>query len=164
MIELRKIDHNNWLRCIALEVGEEQRQYVNPNLFSLAEAYVHSDANKEDAETYYRCIPFALYHKDEMIGFALITYEKEHDFDGKPAYELYRLMIDKKHQGHGYGREAIQILLAYIKTFPYGEAKCVYAEWHPENKASERLCTASGFLIVGTEDDGAVKARLELND
>lgn len=29
-------------------------------IFRLAEAYVHSDANKKNAEEYDRCIPFAI--------------------------------------------------------------------------------------------------------
>lgn len=90
MIELKQINHNNWIECIELEVKDEQRQFVNPNIFSLAEAYVHSDANKKEAEEFYRCIPFAIYNGDKMIGFTMITYEKEHDFDDKPAYEIYR--------------------------------------------------------------------------
>ena len=68
------------MECLALDVHDWQKQFVNPNIFSLAEAYVHSDANREDAEKYYRCIPFAIYCNDKMVGFTLITYEKECDF------------------------------------------------------------------------------------
>lgn len=164
MIELKEINHNNWIQCIELEVTDEQRQYINPNIFSLAEAYVHSDANKDDAEEYYRCIPFSVYNGDEMIGFAMITYEKEADFDDKPGYEIYRLMIDRKYQGKGYGKEVINLLLNYIKTFPYGEAESVYAQWHPDNKASEKVFAARGFELVGKDEGGAVTSRLNLND
>ena len=147
-----------------MAVSDEQRRYVNPNIFSLAEAFVHSDANKEAVEEYYRCIPFAIYNADDMVGFAMITYEKEYDVDNKPAYEIYRLMIDKNHQRKGYGKESIDLLLSYIRTFPYGKAENVYVEWHPENKASEKLFTANGFIVVGTDEDGAIIARLNLND
>ncbi len=164
MIELREINHGNWMKCIELEITEEQLQYVNPNIFSLAEAYVHSDANKKEAEEYYRCIPFAIYNEEEMIGFAMITYEKECDYDDKPAYEIYRIMIDKKHQGKGYGKEAIGLLLKYIRTFPYGEAERVYVEWHPDNKVSEKIFLAIGFTLFGTGEDGEVIARLNFND
>ena len=161
-IELRKVEHSNWTQCIELQVADEQRRYVNPNIFSLAEAYVHSDANKKDAEEHYRCIPFAVYYGIEMVGFAMISYEKEYDFDGKPAYEIYRLMIDKDHQGKGYGKETVKLLIEYIRTLPCGEAENIYAEWHPENKVSERLFTVNGFVVAGTDEDGAVMARLKL--
>ena len=164
MIELKAINHSNWINVIELEITDEQRQYINPNIFSLAEAYVHSDLNKEDAQEYYRCIPFSIYNGDELIGFAMITYEKKCDFDDKPGYEIYRLMIDKKYQGKGYGKETIGLLQNYIKTFPYGKAESVYAEWHPDNKASEKIFIESGFVPVGTDEDGAVIARLKLKD
>lgn len=38
--DTKDIDYSNWLQCIELDVTEEQRQYVNPNIFSLAEAFV----------------------------------------------------------------------------------------------------------------------------
>ena len=162
MVELREINHSNWLECIRLEVADEQRRFIKPNIFSLAEAYVHSDANKADAEEFYRCIQFAVYHGEKMVGFVQATYEKECDFDGKPAYELYKVMIGKKYQGQGFGKEAVRLLLDYIKTFPYGEAENVYVQWHPENAASERLFAAAGFAAVGTDEDGAVTARMKL--
>lgn len=163
MITLRAVNHGNWIKCIELEVASEQRRFVNPNIFSLAEAYVHSDANRSEAEEYYRCIPFAVYCGDEMVGFAMITYEKDCDFDHRPAYEIYRLMIDKNHQGKGYGREAVRLLLDYIQTFPYGKAESVYATWHPENEISGKTFLGSGFIAAGTDEDGAVMGRFCLN-
>lgn len=47
MIELKPIKHNNWMECIGLEVHDDQKGFVNPNIFFLAEAYAHSDANKD---------------------------------------------------------------------------------------------------------------------
>lgn len=162
MISLKDIKHSNWLQCIELEVAEEQRQFVNPNIFSLAEAFAHSDTNKEDADKYYRCIPFAIYNDEQMVGFTLISYEKECDYDDTPMYEVYRLMIAKEYQGHGYGKEAMKRILEYIKTFPYGKVDYVYASWHPDNIVSANLFLTHGFEIVGNDDDGAVVARLSL--
>lgn len=158
MIHLKSIDHNNWIRCIELEVTDEQKQYVNPNIFSLAEAYAHN-GEKEDADEYYRCIPLGIYNEEEMVGFAMLTYEKETDYDNKPAYEIYRLMIAKEHQGKGYGREAVKLLIEYVRSFPYGQAESIYVEWHPDNIASKRLFEAYGFMVIDTDEDGAVIAK-----
>ena len=38
------------------------------------------------------------------------------------SYLIWRFMIDKKYQGKGYGKEALQLALDYIRTFPVGEA------------------------------------------
>ena len=163
MIQLKDIDHSNWIRCIELEITEEQKQFVNPNIFSLAEAYVHS-GEKKDAEEFYRCMPFAIYSDEGMVGFTMITYEKETDYDDKAGYEIYRIMIDRKHQGKGYGKEALKLILEYIKTFPCGKAESVYAEWHPNNIASNRLFEEYDFIVVGTDEDGAVVARMNISN
>ncbi|MCR5703872.1 MAG: GNAT family N-acetyltransferase, partial [Eubacterium sp.] len=84
------------------------------------------------------------------------------DYDDMPAYEIYRLMIDKKYQQQGYGKEALQQIIDYIKTFPYGEVENIYACWHPENQASQKLCLSQGFEIIGRDDDGAIMGRLEI--
>lgn len=161
MILLKDVNHSNWISCIELDVTNEQRQYMNPNVFSLAEAFVHSGTRK-DAEEYYRCIPFAIYNNDDIIGFAMLTYETETDYDNKPAYEIYRIMIDKKHQGNGYGKTALGLLLEYINTLPCGSADNIYVEWHPDNIASKKLFEAYGFSVVGTDEDGAVIAKMNL--
>lgn len=92
----------------------------------------------------------------------MVTYEKECDFDDKPGYEIYRLMIDKKYQKKGYGKKAIKLIINYIQSFPYGEVENIYATWHPDNKASEKLCLGNGFEIIGKDDDGATLGRLLL--
>ncbi|MBQ8312893.1 MAG: GNAT family N-acetyltransferase [Oscillospiraceae bacterium] len=163
MIQLKDIDHSNWIQCIELEVTEEQKQFVNPNIFSLAEAYVHS-GEKKDAEVFYRCIPFAIYNDEDMVGFAMITYENEADYGDKAAYEIYRIMIDREHQGNGYGKEALKLLLEYIKTFPYGKAESVYTEWHPNNVASKRLFEEYDFIVADTDEDGAVVAKMNIGN
>lgn len=93
----------------------------------------------------------------------LLAYEQESDFDGKPAYEIYRLMIDKKYQKKGYGTEALRKIIEYIMMFPSGKAENIFAEWHPLNRVVEKLCNKFGFEIVGIdEEDGAVMARVNI--
>ncbi len=41
MIELRKITWDNWEECLNLEVADEQKNFVAPNDYSIAQAYVH---------------------------------------------------------------------------------------------------------------------------
>lgn len=65
-------------------------------------------------------------------------------------------------QGKGLGKEVLKLILNYIKTFPYGEVESVYASWHPDNKASEKVCLANGFVIVGKDEDGAVISRVSI--
>ncbi len=93
----------------------------------------------------------------------MLTYEAETDYDDKPGYEIYRIMTDKKHQGKGYAKEAVRLLLEYIKIYPCGRAENVYIELHPDNVASRRLFEGYNFAVKGTKEDGAVVAKLALN-
>ena len=39
-----------------------------------------------------------------------------------------------------------------------------FVAWHPDNEASAKLFSEYGFGIVGTDEDGAVRAGLQLDD
>ena len=74
-------------------------------------------------------------------------------------------MIAKDYQKNGYGKEAVEKAIDYLKTFPYGKAEYFYTSWHPDNSASEKTFKSCGFRVVGTdEDDGAIRARLCLKN
>ncbi len=36
----------------------------------------------------------------------------------KPEYFLWRLLVDARYQGMGFGRQAIELLIDYVKTRP----------------------------------------------
>lgn len=44
----------------------------------------------------------AIENKDKLIGFTMYGFCKDKNF-----YELCRIMIDRKYQGHGYGTKAM---------------------------------------------------------
>ena len=51
----------------------------------------------------------------------------------KENYCLWRLMIDKRYQGQGFGKKTIDAVMNLIRTFPFGEAKKVWLSYEPEN-------------------------------
>ena len=51
----------------------------------------------------------------------------------KENYCLWRLMIDKRYQGQGFGKKTIDAIMNLIRTFPFGEAKKVWLSYEPEN-------------------------------
>lgn len=93
MIELRKITENNFDECIKLEPKEEQKSYVASNICSLAEAYVALTNNE--------CIPmpYAIYYKDIMVGFIMLSYNESNEKEVENVYWVCRLMIDKNIRG-----------------------------------------------------------------
>lgn len=158
MISLQKITEANFHQVIKLEPYEEQKNYVARNIYSLAEAYVALTNNS--------CIPitFAIYNDDTLIGFTMIAYSKadEDEEDDEDSYNIWRMMIDKKYQGKGYGKEALGKIIEYIKTYPYGPASLIWLSYVPENTVAKNLYASYGFVETGVVEDDEVIAVLRL--
>ncbi|NLN46903.1 MAG: GNAT family N-acetyltransferase, partial [Clostridiaceae bacterium] len=99
MVELREIGENNYKEVLALEVDPDQKSHVAPNVVSLAQAWVFRDVAR----------PFAIYAGDTLVGFAMLEGDLE-----KPSYDIWRFMIDRHHQRKGYGRAAMERILAHF--------------------------------------------------
>ena len=153
--------------CIALEVLPEQRNFVASNAMSLAEAY---DVNKARIVTGKGdvAIPYAVYENDIMVGFVMYGYfptggdNEDHYTDGAPCYYVWRLFIDKEHQGRGIGREVLHQVMAEIKSMPYGEAEYCYSSYVPDNNASKATFKSYGYKEDGRIICGETVARYKL--
>lgn len=156
MIELRKIIFDNFDECIKLEPHEEQKSFVASNIRSLAQAYV--------ALTNDDCIPmpYAIYTDDIMVGFIMMSYAEEDEDGFETAYWVWRFMIDKNHQGKGYGKEAMAKALDLIRTFPHGKTSSVYLSYEPENIVAKALYASFGFVETGRIEEGEMVAKLTL--
>lgn len=156
MIDLRKITFENFEECINLEPKEEQKSFVAPNIRSLGEAYVALDTND--------CIPmpYAIYSGDVMVGFIMMTFNETNEINKENTYWICRLMIDKRYQGKGYGKNAVIKALELVKTFPYGQASLVYLSYEPENVGAKRLYASLGFEETGDIEEGEIVAKLSL--
>lgn len=165
MVELRRITYENFERLIFdLKVAKEQENFVASNLGSLAQAYI-SITNGGFAT------PYAIYDNDLMVGFVMYTYADKLGGDVEapytiPCYYIWRLFIDINHQRKGCGRQAIQKVIAEIKTMPHGKADRIYVSWHPENIGSKTLFTSLGFVETGETEgdayDDEIIARLDI--
>jgi diamine N-acetyltransferase len=156
MIELRKITGDNFRECINLEVNEEQKNFVAPNIRSLAQAYVATSNNE--------CIPmpYAIYDKDTMVGFIMLSYCKADETDNENIYCVWRLMIDKQYQGKGYGKQTMAKAIELIRTFPHGEATSVALSYEPENLVAKALYASFGFVETGKIEYDEAVAKLAL--
>lgn len=156
MIELQKITDDNFNECIKLEPKEEQKNYVASNICSIAEAYV-ALTNNEGVP-----MPYAIYNNDIMVGFIMLLYTEAQENDDENAYWVCRLMIDKRYQGKGYGKEAITKALELIRSFPYGKASEVFLSYEPENVVAKKFYASFGFEETGKIEDGELVAKLVL--
>ena len=146
-IKLVKVNMKNYGELIDLEVEESQKNYVAPNIYSLAEAY----ATLADGKFVQ---PFGIYAGETPVGFLMIGYDLEDCFyDAVPyftvnGYLIWRFMIAKEHQKKGYGKEAMKLALDYIRTLPAGPAEYCWLSYEPENEAAKKLYTSFGFTEV----------------
>jgi len=140
-MEFRKITWDNFIQCIELQVTEEQRRFISSNQHALAEAYIASDEGQI-------IITFAVYKEDNMVGFISMYYD---DGNGNFDYSSYgiKMMIDKRYQGLGYGKEMVGKAIDYARTFPRGKAKIVELTYKPENVIAKKIYDSLGFVETG---------------
>ena len=142
MVELRKITEDNFIDAFNLKLSPGQERFVSHPIRSLAQAYVYRD----------QCQPFGIYTEDRMVGYVMVIY----DYD-IPEYDVWHMMIDKSVQGRGYGSEAMDRVLDYIRTKPFGDSDRVALTCNRDNAAAKRLYEEKGFSATGVEDDDEIE-------
>ena len=144
MVTLEKITEKTLYKCLGMKVEESQKSFVASNAFSLAEAWMYGDCAR----------PFLIVADGEPVGFFMGSVEPAKPY---PKYGIWRLMIDQKHQGKGYGRQGLNLAIEYLK----GEgAKEIFLSYEPENVNAAKLYESVGFVLTGEVDDGEVVAKL----
>ena len=134
MLKLRKIDENNFMDVFDLGLDSGQEKYVSNPTRSLAQAYVYRN----------QCQPFGIYAGSIMVGYVLVIY----DYETK-EYNIWHMMIDKKYQRHGCGSEALDLIINYIKTMPFGESTEIILTCNRENYDGLNLFKKKGFKETG---------------
>jgi len=145
-VTLRDIDRENFNRCVKLEVREEQRGFVAPNVYSIAESTVEPTFT-----------PQAVYDGEEMVGFVMYGYDAE-----MGCHYVARMMIDKEHQGKGYGRAAMAEAVARMRSDP--SCREIALSIVPGNEAAQRLYESLGFRKTGEVSHNEEVMRLSLAD
>ena len=74
-----------------------------------------------------------------MVGYVMVIY----DYD-IPEYDIWHMMIDESVQGRGYGSEALDRVLAYIGTKPFGDSDRVVLTCGKDNTVARRLYERKG--------------------
>ncbi len=103
-VSLREVMSENLRAILALSVTEEQKKvYPRSNAYSIAEGQYPPD----DHPVWIR----AIYVGEVPVGFLMTSEAPD-----RGEYFLWRLMIDAKHQGNGYGSRAVELLIERIKA------------------------------------------------
>lgn len=147
MINLRKITEENFIDAFNLKLGNGQEKYVSNPIRSLAQAYVYRE----------QCQPFGIYDEDEMVGYVMVVY----DYDIS-EYDIWHMMIDVSKQGKGYARAALEQVVAYIKTKPFGGSDKVTLTCSSNNPRALKLYLKMGFTETGVVDEDEIELSMML--
>ena len=150
MLHLEKINGSNVWDILKLAVSESQKNYVAANDISIIEAYTAITGNGY-------AFPFGIYDDEIPVGFLMIGFDVDDYWTDAPEiargnYNLWRLMIDQAWQNRGYGKQAVQLALDFIKSMPCGKAEYCWLSYEPENEAARQLYQSFGFVETGEMD------------
>lgn len=141
-VELREITQDSLGAVLDLAVEPEQEQYVATNARSIAEAHFEPRA-------WFR----AVYADDDPVGFVMAFRDPPSDF------WVWRFMIDAGHQGKGYGRRALELLVGEARRDGAKEIKLSY---HPGEHSPHAFYTRFGFVDTGEVEEEEIVMRLPL--
>lgn len=143
-VTLREVTNDNLRQLLKLDVAEAQRHFVASNAVSLAQAHFEPYA-------WYR----AIYAADAPVGFVML-----YDQPYKATYFLWRLMVDARYQGRGYGHQAMQQAIAYVRTRP--GATQLKVSYVPGPGSPQSFYQKLGFADTGEVDEGEIVMALPL--
>jgi diamine N-acetyltransferase len=106
-VTLREITEDNAPSVLALRCTPDQERFVTSVTDSLAEADAYAHANP-----WFR----AVYADERPVGFVMLSWNVE----PQPPeiigpWFLWKLLIDHRHQGKGYGREVVRQIVELVR-------------------------------------------------
>jgi diamine N-acetyltransferase len=112
-ITLQEITEDNAQSVLALRLAPGQERFVSSVADSLAEAEAHPEGNP-----WFR----AVYADGRPVGFVMLSW----NVDPQPPeingpWFLWKLLIDHRQQGKGYGREVVRQIVELVRDQGAGE-------------------------------------------
>ena len=103
-VSLREITWETvWPICkLSNTLSEVQQHMVAPNAVSIAQAHYNPLLRER-----------AIYADETPVGFMML-----YDSPEEKTYFLWRLMVGAPYQGMGFGRQAVKLLIDYVKSRP----------------------------------------------
>jgi GNAT superfamily N-acetyltransferase len=149
-ISLREITDDNEAAVRALRTTIEQEKFVSTVDYSLREA-----ADEPDGNPWFR----AIYADDQPVGFIMLAWNvtpRPPEVFG-PWY-LWKLLIDHRHQGNGYGQAAVRHVAGLVRDEGADELLTSYV---PGEGSPAGFYERLGFVATGERNaDGEIILRL----
>lgn len=153
VVTLREVTSENQHAVLALRVAPAQERFVGTVARALIDA-----AEIPEGKPWYR----AIYAGDEPVGFLMLSWNVAPD---PPRiigpWFLWKLLIDERHQGRGYGRDPVKLVADIVRANGAAEllTSCVRERGGPEP-----FYRRIGFAPTGEVDEnGEVILALKLD-
>jgi diamine N-acetyltransferase len=146
-VHLREITDDNREAVRALRVRKRQKHFVASVSRSLKDA-----AKTPEANPWYR----AVYRDDEPVGFVMLSWNPPAG-PYKGRHFLWRLLIDKRYQRRGIGREVLRLISDLVRADGGAE---LLTSYEPGDGEPWPFYQKFGFEPTGEIDDGEIVLRL----
>ena len=137
-VHLEDVTIDNFIEVSRLTLKEEQKDFIASNAFSLAQSKYQEE-----------CIPKAIQVNHNIVGFLMYCLDRDDH-----EYWIYRLIIDQKYQGLGYGQKAMEIILNELKEVATNHL--IKISFEPDNYIAKQLYEKLGFQTTGVIDGGEI--------
>jgi len=140
-VNLRTVTRENYRELIALEVAPDQKEFVASNLMTIAQMQF-----KEEKTA------LGIYVGDIPVG--LVAYDLD-------DYDIWRLMVDSRYQGKGYGRRGMKMVIDILHNHnKLSEARTSVISG---NDRAKNLYKSLGFKETGEISEGEVVLIFQFN-
>ncbi len=144
-ITLKPVTEDNFTACIKLNVKDDQKSFVAPNLYSIAQGHMYPGTQMR-----------GIYADDTLVGFVMWTWDND---KAPPEMWIWRLMIGGEFQGKGYGRAAMEHVITLLKI---EGVTALFLSYEPHNTGGAAFYAKLGFEETGRVEDGELVVRLDL--
>lgn len=144
-------------RVLALEPHQSQKHFVSSIATSLAEVAVpplHTsgiDCEQHQAKPW----PRVVLADDQPVGFVMLDCPTH----VSPEPFLWRLLVDKRHQGRGIGWQVLDLVVAQAREW---NCQSLLVSWVEGYGSPGTLYERYGFVPTGEIEDGEIIGRLLL--
>jgi len=141
-VVLKLVDRTNWREMVRLELNPEQQGFVSPPAWSLARCHVRFFGDG------FEHLPHLIYAERQAIGYASTACNPATEQE----YWIDDIMIDRRHQGRGYGRAAtVQTIRMIASRYP--QCRAVQLTCFRANVVAANLYVSLGFVAAGQDDE-----------
>lgn len=152
-VALVAITKGNLRDYLRLEVAPAQEGFVAPNAVSIAQAHFHPEA-------WFRGIAAG----GTAVGFAMLedwsqcAESAPEDWLREPYVGLWRFMVDARWQGHGFGAQAMRLLIDHARAI-HG-TRAMLLSFVDAPGSPEAFYRRFGFARTGEVSEGEHVMRL----